>query len=538
VFFVDTIDLYAARQRSAFVKQASHELRVDDETLKHDLGRVLLLCEQKNDTAIRGALSPRPTTSPDMSDDDVTEALVFLRSPDLLDRILDDFERCGVVGEHINKLVGMLAVVSRKLDDPLAVVIRSSSAAGKSSLMEAVLAFVPDEDKVKYSSMTGQSLFYMSDLDLRHKVLAIIEEEGAKRASYPLKLLQSEKELTIASTGKDPSSGRLVTHEYRVEGPVMLMMTTTAMEIDEELMNRCLELSVSEERSQTSAIHALQRRRQTLAGQLERHERMAIVHKHQNAQRLLEPLMVVNPWAELLTFLDDKTRTRRDHGKYLTLIRAVTLLHQHQRQVRTTHHRGETIRYVEASLDDVAIANKLTHECLGRSLDDLSPQTRRVLEAIDRLVTEKMQADDVERCEVRFSRREALAVAGVSLTQLQLHLGRLVEHELVILHRQTHGLGFLYELAWSGEGLDGKPFLPGLIDVETLRAASMNSDLSGVKAGGVGRVKGANRPRIGRESAGVGGGFVDDDRADDAENSTSEGTDPATAARRYERAAE
>jgi hypothetical protein len=206
--------------------------------------------------------------------------------------------------------------------------------------------------------------------------------------------------------------------------------------------------------------------------------------------------------------------------------------------VRTTHHRGESIRYVEASLDDVAIANKLTHECLGRSLDDLSPQTRRVLEAIDRLVTEKMQADDVERCEVRFSRRDALAVAGVSLTQLQLHLGRLVEHELVILHRQTHGLGFLYELAWSGEGLDGKPFLPGLIDVETLRAASMNGDLSGVKAGGVGRVQGANRPRIGRESAGVGAAFVDDDHADDAENSTSEGIDPATAARRYERAAE
>ncbi|MBK7857432.1 MAG: hypothetical protein IPJ65_02170 [Archangiaceae bacterium] len=48
----------------------------------------------------------------------------------------------------------------------------------------------------------------------KHKVLAIVEEEGAARASYALKLLQSEGELTIASTGKEPASGKLVTHEY------------------------------------------------------------------------------------------------------------------------------------------------------------------------------------------------------------------------------------------------------------------------------------------------------------------------------------
>ena len=66
-------------------------------------------------------------------------------------------------------------------------------------------------------------------------MLAIVEEEGAARASYALKILQSEGELQIASTGKDPETGKLVTHEYRVEGPVMIFLTTTAMEIDEEL---------------------------------------------------------------------------------------------------------------------------------------------------------------------------------------------------------------------------------------------------------------------------------------------------------------
>jgi len=70
----------------------------------------------------------------------------------------------------------------------------------------------------------------------------------AEKATYALRLLQSEGELTIASTGKDPATGRLETQEYRVEGPVMIFLTTTAIEIDETLFNRCIVLTVDEER--------------------------------------------------------------------------------------------------------------------------------------------------------------------------------------------------------------------------------------------------------------------------------------------------
>ena len=69
-----------------------------------------------------------------------------------------------------------------------------------------------------------------------------------------MKLLQSDGELTMASTGTD-ANGNLVTQEYRVEGPMSLFMTTTAIDVDEELLNRCLVLSVDEGREQTAAIH-------------------------------------------------------------------------------------------------------------------------------------------------------------------------------------------------------------------------------------------------------------------------------------------
>ena len=64
-----------------------------------------------------------------------------------------------------------------------------------------------------------------------------------------------------------------MTHEYRVEGPVMIFLTTTAIELDEELLNRCLVLTVDEDREQTQAIHRLQREAQTLEGLLARQER-------------------------------------------------------------------------------------------------------------------------------------------------------------------------------------------------------------------------------------------------------------------------
>jgi hypothetical protein len=93
-------------------------------------------------------------------------------------------------------MVSYLAATSRKTEDPLAVIIQSSSSAGKSSVMDAALAFMPDEELIRYTSMTGQSLFYMGETSLKHKVLAISEEEGAEQAGYALKILQSEKKQT------------------------------------------------------------------------------------------------------------------------------------------------------------------------------------------------------------------------------------------------------------------------------------------------------------------------------------------------------
>ena len=207
--YLDTVDLVKARARNAFIKAASSELYCEEETIKKDVGRLLLQLEQLQLQQIEAAKRPRSCV-PAMSDAARDEALTLLREPRLTERIIEDLQRCGMVGEPVNKLTGYLAAVSRKLKRPLAVVIQSSSSAGKTSLMDAILAMMPPEEQHHFSGMTGQSLFYLGKERLKHTILAISEDEGFLhgQTAYALKLLQSEGELRHVAVGKK-SVGRM-----------------------------------------------------------------------------------------------------------------------------------------------------------------------------------------------------------------------------------------------------------------------------------------------------------------------------------------
>ena len=474
LFHVDGLDLYRDGERRKFIERAAEETLLEKDLLKRDLGKLLLALEQAQEERLGGDLETTEEVV-ELSLEEKAEAMALLRSPNLLEKITTAYDEAGIVGERNNLLAAYLACASRKLRKPLAVIIQSTSAAGKSTLMEAVLSFFPDEEQVKYSAMTGQSLYYLGESNLKHKILAIVEEEGAEKASYALKLLQSEGELTIASTGKDPQSGRMETQEYHVEGPVAIVLTTTSIDIDEELMNRCLVLTVDESKEQTERIHKLQREARTVEGLLAAEKRKDIVRVMENAQRLIEPMRIANPFARHLTFTSGRTRTRRDHEKYLTLIDAIALLHQHQREVITHQVNpdgvGGTSREVKmlpVTLDDIEAANRIAPEVLGRSLDELPPQTRRLLEHIKELVRERMEEQKFEQRLALFSRRELREKTGWSQTQIRRHLERLLELEHVNVRGGRNGVQMKYELLLDASEQAGA-FHVGLIDVAELK---------------------------------------------------------------------
>lgn len=504
--YLDTLDLYQARSRAAFAKGAAIELGVAEETIAGDLSALVLALEPLQEAAIRGALAPdRSAEAPSLSEADEAAGLALLRDPDLASRIVADVEAIGVVGEGDNALVGYLAMTSRLLDKPLAVLIQSTSAAGKSTLMDALLSLMPESQRVHYSAMTGQSLFYLGEGDLRHKILAIAEEEGVRQAAYALKLLQSQGELTIASTGKDPQTGKLVTAEYHVSGPVMLCLTTTAIDIDEELLNRCLVLTINETAEQTAAIQARQRQARTLAGLQAKVRSDHVLSAHRAAQTLLRPLAVVNPYAESLTFASDRVRLRRDHVKYLALIDAIALLHQHQRKVHRLDVDGASVEYVEVTPADIALANRLAHAVLGRSLDELPPQTRRVLAQLDAWVGEQVAALGIARSALAFTRRQVRQVLGLSDTQLRVHLDRLVTLDYVAQHGGKPGQRFTYGLLFDGDAGTDAPQVMGLSEA-TERPTSRGE--SRTLRGETPHLAGASRPGRGGGARRLRGGQI------------------------------
>jgi len=466
-YYIDVIDLYHAKARASYIKMASVELGMESSIIKKDLGKILMRLELLQEEQILAVHNKQESALPTLTELEYQDAMALLKAPNLLDRITDDLTASGIIGENTNKLTAYLGCVSRKLDKPLAIIIQSTSAAGKSTLMDAVIEMMPENEKVQYSAMTGQSLFYMGETSLKNKILAISEEEGAHNASYALKLLQSEGKITIASTGKDEATGNMETKEYSVQGPVMLFMTTTAIDIDEELMNRCLVLTVNESREQTQAIHNIQRNTLTLDGLKANTRKQQIIKTHQNAQSLIKSLKVVNPYADKLTFMSNKTRTRRDHMKYLNLISTIALIHQHQREIKSINSNGETIQYIEVEIPDIQWANKLAHIILGRTLDELPPQTRTLLNHIKEMVQIECKKHGVDQCDYRFSRRDIRGYTDWSDGQLKIHCSRLSDMEYLIVHKGGRGLCIEYELLFDGE-INNNAHMMGLIDVKHL----------------------------------------------------------------------
>lgn len=206
---------------------ANEECLLDKNLLKRDLGKILLILEKELENRVYGDKEDLPATA-QISEDDQKEAVELLRAGNLLERTEEILNEIGIEGERSNKLVAFLAMTSRLLPKCLGVVIQNSSASGKSYFMDSILSLFPDSQKLVFSSLTGQALFYQKSL--KHKILGISEDVGFERAGESLKLLQSQGYLSISTTSKDSKSGKMVSQDYHVEGPIALIFTTTSID--------------------------------------------------------------------------------------------------------------------------------------------------------------------------------------------------------------------------------------------------------------------------------------------------------------------
>lgn len=158
------------------------------------------------------------------------------------------------------------------------------------------------------------------------------------------------------------------------------------------------------------------------------------------------------------------------------------------------------MQYIEATLEDIETANRLACEVLGRSVDDLPPQTQRLLRLIEDMVDAACERQGVDRSDYRFTRRDVRDFTGWGNTQLKVHLKRLEELEYLLVHRGGRGQSFVYELLHGLPSEAGSRFLAGLIDVDRLRRN---------QSGPNGEKLGHGQPQVGVKSGAGRAGEID-----------------------------
>jgi len=455
-FHVDTVDLYNSRGREMFAEACAKYLKAQQPAVMADLSQIIAALEAER-IAMRDKGNAAQVTA--MTDEEKKEAMDTLKSKDLLKRIVDDFAGIGYIGEKQNKLLGYIAAVSRLQPDPLALLVLSRSGAGKTSLQDTVCKFIPPEAVIQYTRMTGQSLFYREQNALKNKVLAIEEEDGMREAMYSIKTLISSQKLSIAATRTDAKTGKFSVDEYAVYGPVVVMVSSTNPDaLDDETKQRFLILTIDESSEQTRSILQAQITKNMLDWYQATADESSVFKLHHNMQRLLKPLTVTFSRELRLVWPYGRLQMRREQKKFVSLVKAITLLHQYQRKTGNMKRLdGSKMEYVQATQRDIDLALELGREVFARNVDDVSPTGRKLLSEIVGLVKEKyddMKGSDPNRdlfmYEVPFSRKELRERIGWSETQVRRNIDQLVELGYVGRINGRQGSTFRYLLLDDG----------------------------------------------------------------------------------------
>ncbi|HCE42367.1 MAG TPA: hypothetical protein DET40_02320 [Lentisphaeria bacterium] len=447
-FHLDTMNLYSAKERKTFAQEVCRIFSELPEVIEAEVNSLIAIAEAYKD-------SPAPSASPVMTDAERQESIAFGKSENMIERILSDYEKCGYVGdkENNNKLLSYLAATSRKMAEKsvLSVIILSSSGAGKSALQDTTLEFMPAEDVVKLTNLSGKALFYKERTSLRNKILALEESSATnEEANYAIRSLISSGRLSSEVTVRDSATGKMTTQLNVIDaGSTCVFLTTTDPELDQETASRFFCVGIDESPAQTTAIIEHQMRKHSMEGLQDNLEHGRAVALHRNFQRLLKPLKVVNRYR--MKFSDTRLQARRLYPQILNLINAVAFLRQMGKEIKV--HNGT--EYIETDNADIETALNLARDILGKSVSGLSMPSQDLLRLLDGYVEEKRRTigeATMSKGAVSFTRKEVRNKIGWTNTRLHLYMRELTEHEFVILESGRRNTLQHYRLLYDSHG--------------------------------------------------------------------------------------
>ena len=380
------LDLYNDVQVEKFIRKIAERLEVGTSIAEASLSELTYYLEAYRLERIKetedDTYQPKKLTT-----EEAQAANEFLEAPNLLDRTNEMIAKAGMVGEETNRLIMFLIFTSRKRTHPLHVVSLGSSGTGKTHLQEKVGELIPEEDKIEITTLSENAFYYFERRALSNKLILIEDLDGAESSLFPLRELQSKKRISKTVAHKN-SKGETRSVHLVVEGPVSVAGCTTKEQIYEDNANRSFLLYLDESPEQDTRIMASQRAE--AAGQIDHTQQEEAAQLMRNCQRLLQPVKVVNPFAEKLQIPKEVFKPRRTNGHYLQFIEAITFYHQVQREKKYDNATGE--EYIETTLEDIAAANELMKGVLIRKSDTLTGACRNYFEKLKLLVlgNEKM----------------------------------------------------------------------------------------------------------------------------------------------------
>ncbi|MCS3799478.1 hypothetical protein [Niastella sp. OAS944] len=363
------------------------------------------------------------------------EAEQFLRQPNLLHVTNELIGQSGVIGEENNRLLMFLVFTSRKREEPLHVISLGSSGTVKTHLQEKVGELIPSEDVIQITSLSENAFYYFGKQELKHKLILIEDLDGAGDVLYPLRELQSKKVITKTVVYRN-QAGEAQTVHLRVEGPICVAGCTTKENVYEDNSNRSFLVHLDETKEQDEKIMHYQRLKS--AGKIDFKGQAKVKQLLQKVQRVLVPVSVRNPFAELLQLPPTVFKPRRTNAHYLAFIELITFFHQYQREQKKDQTTGEV--YIETTIADIKAANQLMSEVLLRKSDELPGACRNYFEALKQHLQQQLKVGFTNRM---ISKELHIPLSTVKRHNFMLHqAGFLTRHP-----REDDNKGFIYALA-------------------------------------------------------------------------------------------
>jgi predicted transcriptional regulator len=427
------LDLYNDVQVEKLIRKTAERLEVGSTSLTKAVAAITSQLELYRLQQLEAKQTEKEVRKKILSAAETEEAKIFLEQDGLMQITNELIGKTGVIGEEANRLLMYIIFTSRKRNNPLHIISFGSSGAGKSHLQEKVAELIPEEDKVPSTSFTSNALYYMGEYDMQHKIILIEDMDGAEAVLYALRELIS-KHCIIKLVPQKDSKGITKTIMFKVNGPVTVAGCTTQESIYEDNANRSFLVYIDESTAQDEAIMNHQRKKS--AGTINTGEEKQIKQLLQNTQRILQPIQVRNPFAELLKIPTEVFKPRRTNAHYLQFIEAVTFYHQYQREQHTDETTGET--YINTTLQDIEEANRLMKEVLLRKADELSGATRNYFEQLKEILQQQKQTT--------FTNKEVRQLLRLPISTIKRHNLELLQSGYIKRNEHKQGKAYHYEI--------------------------------------------------------------------------------------------